>query len=461
MPKNCYSGLCTHYDWITNQAKLGLIPIEELRGAYTPQLIEFLESLGELAAKFNLVEIVTATNHNAERDKWLEAAEQGDFITPTFQYNDELLRNVAEHRDVIQERFVPALQAMKPTNQAEEVLHSLATERMLNVATIIDVANCILLKQARHANWKLAQTFTKPHHDVLQLALSLVEKRQNGQPLIESEARISPEEQYRLAAIHLDAEAIARVFRWAADEYGFGKTRPVVVSETATAVDVRDTSSEGPIVVIPADQMADGLSILALTMHEVGCHWRDSENMQELLPLMGAGALKPVDELIYEGHAVWQDQNIKLATRGYVKPTRSVYYPLAMGYAKQTRSFARTAELLYDDIRSDFEPTIVTLRDVWRVTYRVFRGHPCPADRAAEYVFPKDYAYLGGRVLAESMCEHGMEHIMEYGTLSAKDITILSQDVDLRPQQAMPYPRRDDIITTLRQKLLRGEFVSN
>lgn len=449
--------------WISDQKRTDLLPIEALREAYTPQLQDALEALAEIAGGLNVVEMVTATNHNTERDKWLERAQHGIFTTPELCYNRELLEQVRQKRPILDGKIAPMFSALRrelATTPTGEVLMKLAQLRLTGVSTIVRMAKAMLDGDAEQAGAAMLWCYGLPENEVVEAARAAIEDRKAGRFTRRSNPVFSAEEQERMEAIKLDAEAIRRVFLWAAEEYGFAETRPIVVSDKAAAVDVRDVSSEGPIVVIPADQTASGLYIAPLTVHEVGAHWRDSENIKRILPLMGGGALKPVDELLYEGHAVWQDRQVKLASKGFIKETRSLYYAVAIDYAfRRKASFEETAKMLYDTVRCDSEPAEETLKDVWRVVYRTYRGNP-RMDRQIGYVFSKDQAYYAGRLLADELSKAGLGYILEYGTLAARDLNILTEKFDLRPQGGMPYPAQADMATRLYEKILKGEFVS-
>lgn len=447
--------------WISSQKRTDLLPIETLREAYTPSLREALEALAEVANKLNVVELVTAINHNTERDKWLEQAERGIFTTPELHYNRELLEQVLQVQAALDEKITPMFTALHnelATSPAGEALAKLAQLRLTGVRMILQMADAMLDGDAERASAAMLWCYGLPESEVVEAARAAIEERKAGRFVRQPEPRLSVEEQERLRAIKLDAEAIRKVFLWAAEEYGFAGTRPIVISDQATAIDVRDVSSEGPIVVIPADQTSTALQIAPLTVHEVGCHWRGSENMKLILPLMGGGTLKPVDELVYEGDAVWQAYQVDLENQGFVKETRRLYYPIAINYAFSKRaSFAETARMLYETVRFDGEPAEETLKDVWRVVYRTYRGNP-QMDRQIGYVFSKDRAYYAGRLLAAELHKVGLGYLMDYSTLAMRDLDILTEKFSLRPRSGMPYPAQKDMANRLYEKLLNSEF---
>lgn len=450
--------------WIHNQGTpLLRTSIEELPAVWTPSFQEILEELAEITGKINLVEMTTATNHNAERDKWLEEARKGNFTTPDLRYDRDLLKQVCQYHEQLEKKITPRLRAFLRTTSEKPMANALARlaiSRLNNAQAMTELAKAMLDGDADKARTAVRWCYEMPEAETIRYAKQAIEDRKAGRFVRQNQPKLSTEEQDRLKAMKLDAEAIRKIFLWAARKYGIAQSRPIVISETATAVDVRDVSSEGPIVVIPAKETTNGLRIVPLTIHEVGCHWRDSENSKRLIPMLGAGALKATDETLYEGHAVWEAYQTNLAQQGFVKESRRLYYPVAIDYTSQMKAtFNETAQMLYELIRCDSESPEETLADVWRVTYRTYRGNP-QIDQRTGYVFPKDQAYLAGRLMAENLSKAGMEYLLEYGTLSPLDLDALTRVFYLKPEGGMPYPAQADLADHMYAKLLKGEDFS-
>lgn len=443
------------------QQREGLLPLETLSYGYTATLEEALTDLAEIASKINVVEMVTAVNHNAERDRWLEQARQGKFTIPKLQYNRDLLQEVSSNYDRLTNAVAPKLrlaQALLSNDAVGNTLRGLSQARLQNVTAAVNLAESLLKGKAIEATRQITALYGLPNSHSLQQARQAIEDRKAGKIPRCKKIMLTESGRQQLQAIKLDAEAVRQIFLWAAKEYGFSVMRPVVVSNQVTAPDVRDVSSEGSIVVIPVDYQTNGLDVVPLTVHEVGCHWRDSENMQRLLPLLGGGNLKPMDELLYEGHAVAEGTKTKLRLQGFMRPRRQLYYPIAIRLAYQKQlMFHETAQELLKIIRSDDEPLEQTLDDVWRVTYRVYRGNPHLEVRNG-YAYTKDRAYFGGKVLAEELEQAGVGHLLEYGTLTLSDLTLLASQFDLHPAAGMPFPDDPLLAERLCEKLLRGEF---
>lgn len=445
------------------QSRNGLIPIEDLQEGYTPQLQDALSELSEIAGRINAVELVTATNQAQARDQWLDLARQGKFTNPELRYNRDLLRQVSGYGDELvvkhKTRLLEAIDAL-PKNAIGAALGSLAKSRLNDLIAASDLANLILEGDAFAATNRVTTIYGMPNKALVRQAQREIEKRNRGIIPHSNKTILTDDDRQRLQDLKLDAWAVREIFTWAAEQYGFAETRPVFISDLATSVDVRDTSSEGAVVLIPADYNTTGLKVIPLTIHEVGCHWRDSENMKELLPNLGAGNLKPMDELLYEGHAVDRGYQSTLLLDGFVRPTRQLYYPIAIDLAyREGKMFGETAKELFDIVRSDAEPIEQTLFDAWFTTYRVYRGSPCLSERNG-YAYTKDRAYYGGRILAQELRQAGLDYILDYGTLRISDLEVLASKFKLCPQRKLFYPEQENMAQKLAEKLLRGDFTA-
>ena len=130
-----------------------LIPLSEIVKYYTPELRNFLISLGNIAQTMNIVEMVTPVNASQEKEKWLEAAERGEWKNPHFQYNKDLLATVANSKQQLEDLFEimgPALSTV--SNEAPgKVLCELTKSRYKEIESTILLAQHILSGQDSHA----------------------------------------------------------------------------------------------------------------------------------------------------------------------------------------------------------------------------------------------------------------------------------------------------------------------
>lgn len=459
-----------------NQERQDLLPINALRQAYTPRLEDTLAALAEVASSLNPVEILTATNHQAESEKWVEAALSGNFTNPVFEYNWELLRQVTRYGGA--SSLIPTLMdQVKEARRELEVIYdtsatwalsSLLQKRFREIDNTLGLAIDLLTLGHCQSRFGFGSSYTYgiPSVETGEFARKAIEDQKHGRYYLTGTPLLTNEQRQRLEAMHLDAEAIRATFLWVADKYGFTADRPVVISDSASSIDVRDTSSGGPVVVIPAGRKVDGLKLVGLALHEVNCHWRSSVNTGAILPGLGSGPLKPLDEVLYEGAAVYADRTAMLASRGYVKDIRSLYYVVAIQYIdhqmrihpdRAMPSFAETAKALYDTIQCDRVSKEETLKIVWRVTYRVYRGNGDTSKPT--FMFTKDHAYLTGFLLARELVDKGLGYILEYSTLSLEDLCCLAPHFQLEPTSSLPYPAQDDLMMQLYDRLLQKSSV--
>lgn len=448
--------------WKHAQHNPELRPIETLSEVYTSGVKEELSKLAELMADVNPVEIVTAINHDAERDKWLEQAMQGKFTTPELRYNRALLEMLQQKQPTLA-KVVPQLRlamADLPHDPAGAALQKLIQARITNANLLLLAADGIRRGSVTAVKAAFIEIYGVPNRHLVKRAQAIIEgQKATTDYVVHDAALLSRDEQKRLMAIKLGAEAVRRIFLWAAEQYGLAQTRPVLIQEGVTAVDVRDTARDGACVVIPANYEKPALKIPQLVAHEIGCHWRDSENMKSLVPMLGSGALKPFDELFYEGHAVEAEYAIDLRAKGVVKDTLRLCYPIAIQLAYHNQFlFEETARALYELLRFKHEARETTLREVWQATYRVYRGNPRMLMRSG-YAFTKDRGYYTGQLLAHDLKAAGMACLLDYGTLSLKDLSVLMPVFRMQPAEEMPYPPKD-LAAELYRRLLAGEFLN-
>ena len=150
--------------WARAQRRNNLLPIEELREVSTPQLECALDELGEIAGKLNVVEMVTAVNHNTERDKWLELARQGKFTTPHLEYNVDLFKDAVAKKTAVEKAAanITAACAGLPATVVGGDLRALANNRVAEVNSMISAADAILRKDALTAGRKMIALYGLP-----------------------------------------------------------------------------------------------------------------------------------------------------------------------------------------------------------------------------------------------------------------------------------------------------------
>lgn len=435
------------------------IPISEAKGLMSGNLREALEELAEISAGLNLVEMVTPVNATEEKEKWLELARKGLFTDPVFQYNTDLLETVRARKTRLQNLegdFLRRSESLKYEQPKSRTINSIALSRFQETEMIIRSAEVILGQDVPYLNMVMGTIFPEVQSELLEVANTEAKRLINPSEEATGKrdfALLSKADRLKLQEMKLDAEEIRNYFWIVAKQYGIEMTRPIEVSTSATSIDVRDKSSVGPIVVVPHTREVSGLKLLELIAHEVEGHWRASENAQAILPLIGGGALKPNDETFYEGHAMLLEHRAKFMLKGVKDEMAKPWYILAINFAKSGCSFSDTAVKLFPQIRTTTKDDDIAYKQVWGICMRVYRGLSNTHDNSKKYAFTKDQAYFSGRMLAEDLFDAGLEHLLEFSTLSIRDLETLSQVFKIKPTD-VKYRRRVDVLTNIAGMLL-------
>lgn len=412
-----------------------LIPLSEVSTYYTPKLKQFLVDLGKIAQTMNIVEMVTPVNAGEEKRKWLEKAARGEWTNPSFQYNTELLAGVASYERQLKELGGAMMTAFGTVSNenAGKALCQLAEDRYKEVCSTIYLAKAMLddFDPNTAAAAALETIFGNPGKETVEAAQHYARCLADGEGKDQQDNANLKIIRRRLKSMELDAEQIRKHFVWMAEQCGFAGTRPVEISDTTTSIDVRDKSSRGAVVSIPIDRKVSGLKLVELVGHEILCHWGDSERAARVLPLLGSGALKPADEVLYEGHATLTDYNTHLFLGDKASQQQLPFYVMAMDWAWHGHDFAETADYMYDYVRPTKQRDEEALKQTWTTCFRVFRGsRGIRSSKHPNYAFTKDRAYFEGRLIAEKLHKQKLDSVLEISTLNKSDIDVLMTAVE-------------------------------
>lgn len=423
------------------------VPLSVMPDYYTSGLQDFLGDLGEIAASMNIVEMVTPINAGSEKKKFLEKALAGRPVNPSFQYNTELLGKVAGLYEPTREIMnrLKEVTAELSNEEPGRILAEMTAARCREIANLSVIAGRILNGRIEPASRLLYEIFDLPCQEVIEMAGTHAIELAKGMGVVRNDSPEREAKRRALEAMEFDAEKIREVFVWAAEQCGIAGSRPVEIDPLATAIDVRDKSSRGAVVVIPEARKVDGGKLVELTGHEICCHWGDSTRAGLVLPFLGSGDLKPSNEVLYEGYAVMVDYNTRLHLGKDATCYQSPWYILAIDLAVSGCDFREMAQALYRLVRPTTTSDKAAWNTVWGACYRVKRGSS-GADR--EYVFMKDAAYFEGRILAEGLCKKGLSNVLEIATISPADLELLEPVVDFGEDSG-----HFDRIWTLQEKL--------
>ena len=375
-------------------------------------------------AGINVVEMVTPVNRLKQKKIFVEQAKQGIFIKPTFDYDEDLLKKVAAKRAELY-HIEDQLNYAKPhPASASHLVHQSLLDAVHQAIKATYLAENMMNQNDDSAKRAINNIYGEPSSETIKLARKVAERNlEQGKLDYPASYKyvLNDEEQELFKGKKVDAEIIKQTFEWAMSQFPEATPWPVIITDKASSIDVRDKNSSGePQIVIPTNRKVELLKLIELTNHEIGCHWLSSQNAKRL------GFVKCDDELVYEGLAAYRDREFSRDFTGTYN-LNFVYYIIAIDEAKQKKSFAEVAKAIYDLL-----PQGVKNREAkaWLYTYRVFRGIS-NTENPYGYALTKDRAYFEGHNFASELKEKGQEDYLALSTLSYGTFTELMERVDI------------------------------
>jgi len=424
--------------------KIAYQPFEQMKADLPPAFVRTLERLPALTSRFNPVELYTADDVAKKKDAFIEAYSEGVRENPTFTYEQgtAALRAALAKDGTSPEAVKAELQKMRAEVEGQAVAEGDglgATMKQVILRKLDDdLATLALLEGLEGRDdtkirdalaTKYGRGVEAPLYDAAKVVYGfLVENQAHATKKQQEDAPPPKMELPADLAAHLSKNETmtAGEFKDAVDwmlgryyatyEAKTGQAFPaelkykVEINPAYSAIDVRDKSSEGPIIGIP-DKPRSPKKYLELLRHEIDCHARQSLNGHFMFGF-GGGALKVDEETWYEGLAKTEDTELMMQMFGDDSNPTMPYYPFAIRMAEEGKSFLEVFEAMLTLRREAGSSEKTALSNAWNTAYRVFRGHIDTANPHA-YAMPKDQAYLRGWMLQHQLKERGLSHLNE------------------------------------------------
>lgn len=271
---------------------------------------------------------------------------------------------------------------------------------------------------------------------------------------------LSEEEQSWLREKQFTPPEIKAAFEWAMERLGIPHGSGtsgyrVILDKKATSIDVRDKSASGLMIVIPdpdkKDKDVSGERLLELIAHEICGHARQSLNGQRLF-VLGGGPLKFDDETLYEGLAMRLERDFRQKYLGETEASPLPFYAFGIQAAENGASFYQVFSQIYEKSKAvpaerlpilhgkDVNTEEEILKHVWKVTYRIFRGH-LDTSNVNRFANPKDLVYLNGWLIDKQLVEQGYGHINEAAVFASGGLQYVA-DYNLE-EGDLPYKFMD------------------
>lgn len=438
-------------------------PLPELLERLPPALRSAMEEIPKLTRFLNPVELFTADDVAKKKDEFLEKASRGILENPTFTYEQStaaLKRTLDAHGlDAgLIERRLRAIEAEIGAVSTEDPLAKLVKRALLrkvadDLATLElyaglvgkddrRVKRAVVAKYGRGVDEPLFEAARIVYGYLVATEAHSAKKRAKLEGRIEADVAA-----YMAKSEQMTAEDFAGAVEWMLDRFyahyeeTTGRPFPeaskfrIDVSDKYSGIDVRDKSSEGPVIGIPA-KARSYKQYLELLRHEIDCHVRQSFNGQLMLGF-GGGALKVDEETWYEGLAKLHEIAFMREMFGDESSPALPYYTFAIRLAEEGKSFVQVFEAIREMRLAAGNSDEKAAANAWNATYRVFRGHIDTANREA-YALPKDQAYLRGWMLATQLEAGGLGYLNEAAISDLGGLELIAE-LDLGPK-ALLFP---------------------
>lgn len=431
------------------------IDFSQLPETLPESLLKTMREVGQSVATINVLEAITPINQAEERQKWLAAAET-EFTNPHFEYDEDLLSKIAELEPIVQRSMAQCEHLMRTTarNAVANTVAWITKKRVSEALNAISIAQGILERDDRMASKAMELIYGLPDTSAVDSAYQYAMELVTDNGMLSQRPVVSEKDMQRLSEVKYNAEQAKQAFVWVAQQCGFAETRPVEVHSNVSVINVRDRSSQGAMVMIPKGATYSGTRLLALTAHEILCHWRNSENIH-----IFSKNLQSSDELFYEGCAMYAQSKVELMFQGKTKRMTLPWRIIAIDLAKNGADFSKVAQGLYPMILDIEKNKQAALMETWKSAYRIFRGSTNTENNRLGYAFPKDRAYFEGKALVTAMHQSGLGAWTEFGAMTTDDLFALSQVVSLNPAK-LKYQYPENLIMNMYEKIVGGDFAS-
>ncbi|MDQ6661963.1 MAG: hypothetical protein M3Z24_13500, partial [Chloroflexota bacterium] len=308
-------------------------------------LLEITEQIAALTGSWNPVEIFTPDNARVERAKFIEAFHANQVYNPQFTYSYAEKISLGDSRKILNE-LCRQVKQLTPRSQIERLARVALYFKIGDDLATCDLVEGIQAKDEEQIGRALKQKYPGTDQELLKIAEADYIYRISGDTdtRIEQQGILTQQEINYLRNKEFDAIEIKKAFIWAIDEYRIKRSENnkkgflVVIDEKVTSIDVRDKSINGPTIFIPVDRKVNGINLVKLIGHEIDGHARQSVNGEKLF-LIGGGALKIDDEILYEGLAKRYDDFLSAKLFGTSEGVPMPYYTYAVYAAERGGPF--------------------------------------------------------------------------------------------------------------------------
>jgi hypothetical protein len=422
-------------------------PFEEMKADLPKVYVAALERLPALTARFNPVELYTADDVAGLKDRFIADYQAGIRENPTFQYTQgvaKLRASLAKdgtspeaiRRELVDMRARVAEEPVGEGDALAGLMRQAILRKIDDDLSTLQLLEGLERRDDRVVKGALTTKYGAGVDDALFDAAKVVfgylvetqahahesKKKGKDEPLPVGgdlppalSAHLSKAESMSAAEFKDAVEWMLGRY-YATYEAKSGRPFPaelkyrVELDDRYSAIDVRDKSSDGPVIGIP-DKARSPKKYLELLRHEIDMHARQSLNGHFMFGF-GGGALKVDEETWYEGLAKHNEIELMRTMFGDDSQPTMPYFTFGIRMAEEGKSFLEVFDAMVQLRMAAGSSEKLALTNAWNTAYRVFRGHIDTSNPDA-YAMPKDQAYLRGWMLQAQLSERGLSHLNE------------------------------------------------
>jgi len=401
--------------------ELEINPEEKERKEAKERLIEYSKEIYEIGKDYEMVYLhfgpkgAEGRNFDQEMNLFLEKRKEDSNYNPTFTYPEmdkvdiqELKNNIASLESI--EKNVES----ETNEHIKNIVIEIISVMKAKINILIEIKNGNpekAFENAKIAYGDINNQLCKEAKECYKKKIEfLKEKREKG--VIKSNLEKALEEN------KFNAEDIKEYFDLALDKGNLRYNNlEVIIDKRVTAIDVRpsDPNYDYPVILIPPGREVNGIKLIQLIAHEIGCHVTQN-NYNCKLGLEGLSFGKDW-ETAQEGFAVRNEAKIKKEILGKSYSDFEIqaapYYILAMEKIKEGANIGEVYDYIFSLRKDEFlaegynkkESEEKASKKTKIIVRRVIRGmYP--------YYFPKDKAYFEGEFMALKIEKEGIDEYL-------------------------------------------------
>ncbi|MBQ3306485.1 hypothetical protein IJH02_03600 [Candidatus Saccharibacteria bacterium] len=303
-----------------------------------------LRKYKELTGEINVEKVVTPTNLDTEKRRWVSAAKVGVFNSPSFTYNERYLREVIEKKPEVEELKKMVMGDTAGLGPDDRTIADLLTNRVEDVLATIKLAESILHRDDATSAKISREKFGVPSSQAVHYANDFVEAmKSKGSDAPKqflkggSEPLFTDDEISKLQDLRLNTSIVVKSLEKAlhSGEYRGWKveTGPIQVPRVLPRK-----------IIVPEVFHITAFRLAMFVVKNLDCWALREANAEQYLRGIGGSAFKTDDSTLSEGLEAFSSLDFELKAIGKAAQMPAPFQILAINQALRKRSFRTVGE---------------------------------------------------------------------------------------------------------------------